>query len=60
LKVESKTEKGIWNCKKIGNLKLAMEYKELKNWYRKLNYQLLLKTWILGEMIGFSFVEHVM
>lgn len=53
-------EEGIWECKKIGNIKLADAYKELKNWYRKLSYQLLLKTWILGEMIGHSFVEHVL
>lgn len=52
-------DEGIWKCKEIGNTKLAKEYIELRNWYKKINYQLLLKTWILGEMIGYSFVGHV-
>ena len=50
---------GIRECDNVGNHKLARQYTELRNWYKNLNYQLLLKTWILGEMLGCSFVEHV-
>ena len=52
-------ENGIEKCLSINNTKLAGQYIELKNRYRKINYQLLLKTWILGQMIGYSFENHV-
>lgn len=50
---------GIWKCKKVNNDKLARELEEESNWYQKLNYQSLLKTWILSEMICYSFRMHV-
>lgn len=52
-------DEGIRKFRSLDNEQMALEYTHLRNWYRKINYQLLLKTWILGEMIGFSFVEHV-
>ena len=51
--------KGIEKCEEIGNHRLARQYNELANWYKGLNYQLLLKTWILGQMIGFSYRQHI-
>ncbi len=42
-----------------GNVRLSNQYQQLRNWYGNLNYQLLLKTWTLGEMIGHSYVEHM-
>lgn len=50
---------GIFKCREIGNESLARQYEHLRNWYQKLSYQLLLKSWMLGEMIGYSFNNHV-
>lgn len=52
-------DRGIQQCREVGNSRLADQYTELRNWYKKLNNQLLLKNFILAEMIGFSFIEHV-
>ncbi len=50
---------GIAKCLEVGNERLANQYQQLRNWYGNLNYQLLLKSWTLGEMIGHSYVEHM-
>jgi len=50
---------GIENCKKINNYKLASQYEQLANWYQNISDHLLLKIWILGQMLGHSFREHV-
>lgn len=52
-------DKGIAKCRAVGNTALAAQYVELRNWYKNLNYELLLKSFILGEMITVSYREHI-
>ncbi len=49
----------IQKCRLIGNYSLADQYVQLVGWYRKLSYQLLIKSWVLSFAIWHSFREHV-
>jgi len=52
-------ESGVRECISIGNDSLAKQYRSLINWYKPLSYQILLKIWVLSEMIGYSYREHM-
>jgi len=49
----------IEKCLAVDNASLARQYTELRNWYKNLNYQLIIKESVLGQMIGHSFHSHV-
>ena len=55
----SQLDEGIRECKEYRNMRLAKQYVDMRNWFKKLNHQQLLKIYILKETVFHSFRDHV-